>query len=99
MSVINPWRCSVSPRRVTQSLEAMVPEIEDLRSLFPQYVAFAEGQGKPIFEAVTTPLAFELAKAATLNGMPAVAGVIELCERQVKGRNRRWQWTSFSKQF
>ncbi len=89
----------MSPRRVNQTIEAMVPELDDLRALFPHYVAYAEGEGKPIFEALSTPLAFELAKGATLTGLPAAAGVIDLCERGLTRRNRHWHWTSFSKQY
>ena len=83
------------PTTVTQTLTAEVPTVDDLRSYFPHYVGFAQGAGRRIFESVCSPLGLELAKSATRNGLPAVAGVVELCERSEPG----WQWTAFSKQF
>jgi hypothetical protein len=78
-----------------QTIKAIVPGVADLKELFPHYVAFAEGEGRVICETVYSPLGFELARCATLNGLPAVAGVTDLCDRAQPG----WGWTPFSKQF
>ncbi len=86
-------------RTATQTITATVPDLNDLADGFPHYVRYAEADGKTIFATVCTPLAVELATSATRNKLPAVAGVIELCEREFKRKGMSWTWDNFSKQF
>ena len=81
------------------TLSVNLPSIEEFGKRFPQYEKFATNEGRFLYEKIVTPEGFINARVATLVfGLPAVAGIAEICVQTFKNQ-WRLEWRSFIKQF
>ena len=71
-------------RSAVYNLEVQLPEVADFATKYPPYGPWVREKGKPIFDLLMTPENFLRARFATELGLPAVAGVAEVCDTAAK---------------
>ena len=80
-------------------LNVQVPRLDTFAKRYPHYRAFAEGEGRFLFDLVMAPEAFIRARVATEDlDLPAVAGIARLCFDAV-GAQGTVPWSRFVKQY
>ena len=74
-----------------------VPSVEDFGERFHQYKNYANGEGRAVFNLLTSPESLIYAIVATEIGLPAVAGIAEKSVQEIIKQDKKL--TNFDKQF
>jgi len=99
ISISSNIRKDIIMKKGTFTLPVNLPLVEEFAERFPQYGEYAKHEAKFLYERIVAPDCYNNARVATLMfGLPAVAGVAEICYQTVL-EHGTIEWRGFLKQF